>query len=319
MHKRIIFLKLDLFFKPTPPPLHIRRGWGIIFVLIITFLSISPNASYGTEQKLKVVASIFPLADFSRQVGGEKVDVLLLLPPGASPHAYEPTPKTIYMISTSKIFFKIGAGLEFWADKLIRATNSTITTIECSEGIELIGYEKHNSINSRNQKVDPHIWLDPIISIKIIKKIEKAFSQFDPENSHVFKKNASLYIEKLVALDREIAERIKTFRTKEYIAFHPGWNYFSRRYGLKISGLISEWPGKEPTPKHLDKILGELKQMDVRIIFAELQFSAKVAESIAREADGTVLYLDPIGGRENRETYIDMMRYNLSVIEKAMK
>lgn len=298
-------------------PLKVKVSF-LIFFLIFTISNI-PYISYASNQKLKVVASIAPLADFVRQVGGEKVDVMLLLPPGASPHTYEPTPKTIQEISRSRIFFKIGAGLEFWADKLITATNSTITIIECSEGIDLIKDAKHNHILNKSQSVDPHIWLDPIISIKIIKKIENALSRSDPANSSIYKKNASDYTNKLIKLDNEIAEKVKSFRTKEYVTFHPAWNYFSRRYGLRVAGVIEEGPGKEPTPKHLNKILKELKRMNIRIVFAEPQFSPKVAEAIAREAGGQVLFLDPVGGQKNRGTYIDMMRYNLSVIERAMK
>ncbi len=282
-------------------------------IKIITFavlIFISSNIPCASEQKIKVVASIAPLADFARQVGGDKVDVILLLPPGASPHTYEPTPKIAQEISKAKIFIKIGAGLEFWADKLITSSNSRITIIECSKGMELI----RNGLN-----VDPHIWLDPMICINIVKNIEIALSKADPANSNVYRKNASLYTEKLIELDREIADRIKQFRIKEYVTFHPAWNYFSRRYGLRVAGVIEEGPGKEPTPKHLNKILKELKRINTRIVFAEPQFSPKVAEAVAQEAGGKVLFLDPVGGQKNSETYLDMMRYNVDAMERVMK
>jgi len=279
----------------------------IIFAVLILA---SSNISYASEQRIKVVASIAPLADFVKQVGGDKVDVVLLLPPGASPHTYELTPKTMREISKAKIFIKIGAGLEFWADKLITSANTRITIVDCSEGMELIR-------DGRN--VDPHIWLDPLICINIIKKIENALSDADHANSSFYKKNATLYTEKLIELNREIAERIKTFRIKEYVTFHPAWNYFSKRYGLRVAGVIEEGPGKEPTPKHLNKILQELKRLNIGVVFAEPQFSPKVAEAVAKEAGGKVLFLDPVGGQKNRETYLDMMRYNVDVMERVMK
>ncbi len=275
--------------------------------------------SYASEQKIKIVASIVPLADFARQVGGDNVDVVLLLPPGASPHTFEPTPKTIQEISNAKIFIKIGAGLEFWADKLIKATDRDITTIESTEGIELIQAYNQGHFHGKVQSADPHIWLDPVICIQIIKKIEKMLSRLDPANSSIYKKNASVYIKKLIDLDSEILNRVKAFRTKEFITFHSSWNYFSRRYGLSVTGVIEKGPGKEPTPKHLGKLLEELKRTKMKVVFAEPQFSTKIAEAIAQEAGAQVLILDPIGGSKGRKNYIDLMRYNLSIIEKAMK
>lgn len=289
------------------------------FIIIFCLIAAAPGITYASGQKLKVIASIVPLADFARQVGGNRVDVILMLPPGSSPHTYEPTPKTIQEISGASIFIKIGAGLEFWTDRIINAVNPDIKVVECSEGIDLIKLDTRNRTTGGHGAVDPHIWLDPLNSVKIIEKIRAAFSASDPGNSSFYKKNATGYIRKLKELDSEIAGRIATFRTKKYVTFHPAWNYFARRYGLEIAGVIKEGAGHEPTPKHLGRILLELKKMRNPVIFAEPQFSPKTAEAIAREAGGKVLFLDPIGGQEGRETYIDIMRYNLSVLESAMK
>lgn len=290
-----------------------EHGFLLLFSLAVLAL---PAVAHGTVQKLRAVASIAPLADFARQVGGDKVEVTLLLPAGASPHTYEPTPKTVQEISKARIFIKIGAGLEFWADRLVAAATRDLTTVTCSEGIDLIKGEDHDHAISN---VDPHIWLDPVICMKIIKKIEDAFSKADPADSAYFKKNASAYINRLAALDREIADKVKTFRMKEYITFHSAWNYFSRRYGLKVAGVIEEGPGKEPTARHIGDILRLIRGLKTRVVFAEPQSSTRIAEAIAREAGGEVLILDDIGGQKGRETYMDLMRYNLSVMEKAMK
>src|SRR4030042_3702657 len=219
------------------------RACTFFFFIIASLLF---NTVYASADKIKVVATITPLADFARQVGGTKVDVTLLLPAGASPHTYEPTPKTVQEISRAKIFIKIGAGLEFWADKLVSAAARDVVTVTCSEGIALIKGEDHNHGHALSN-VDPHIWLDPVICIKIINKIENAFSRADPSNSSYYKKNASEYISRLTSLDREISEKVRTFRTREYITFHSAWNYFSKRYGLRVAGVIEEGPGKGRT------------------------------------------------------------------------
>ena len=299
--------------KITAPLL--LRLCTFLFCLIVSLFF---NAVDASADKVKVIATITPLADFARQVGEARVDVTLLLPAGASPHTFEPTPKTVQELSKAKIFIRIGAGLEFWADKLVSAATRDVTIVTCSDGIPLIKGEGHYRGHAVFN-VDPHIWLDPIICIKIIKKIENAFSRADPSNSSYYKKNASEYIAKLTSLHREISEKVRTFRTKEYITFHSAWNYFSKRYGLRVAGVIEEGPGKEPSARHIGEILRLLKGPKTKVVFAEPQSSTRIAEVIAKEAGAQVLILDDLGGQKGRETYLDLMRYNLAVMEKAFK
>ncbi len=285
-----------------------------LIITILLFLSvIIANHSYA--EKIKVIASIAPLYDFVKQVGGERAEVKLLLPPAASPHIYEPTPKVIKDVSDAKVFVKIGAGLEFWAEKIIKASgNKRLIIVDSSSGVSLI-----RKIHSHSSSGDPHIWLDPVIVSGIVTKIEKALIEADPQGAGFYKQNASIYKEKLSQLDKEISEKVKTFRIKEYVTFHPAWNYFSKRYGLRVAGVIEESPGKEPSPKHIAKIVREIKRLGSRVVFVEPQFNPKIAEAVAKESGAKVLFLDPIGGQKGRETYIDMMRYNISVMESVMK
>lgn len=287
---------------------------AVIFLAFM--LSVMPAPALGASGRLKVVASIAPLADFVREVGKNKVDVLLLLPPGASPHSYEPLPGTLRGISKAKIFVRIGAGLEFWAERLMSAAAPNITTVTCSEGVKLIRGKGHDHALSN---VNPHIWLDPVICMKIVRKIAAALVSADPVNASFYRTNADAYISRLAALDREIAKTVKTFRTRDYVTFHPAWEYFARRYGLKVAGVIEEAPGKMPSPRHIQKILDEVRKMKTRVIFAEPQFSPRIAEAIAQDVGAQVLMLDPLGGEKGRETYITLMKYNISVMEKAMR
>ncbi len=274
--------------------------------------------------KIKVVATIAPLADFARQVGGDKVEVTLLLSPGASPHTFEPAPRVVREISQARLFIKIGSGLEFWADRMLQSAPANILIVDSSSGVDLIKGISHGHGHNYQDRgafadTDPHIWLDPLICAQIITKIETALSRIDPSNAGYYKKNAADYREKLRELDKEIAGRTKLFSTREYVTFHSAWGYFSRRYGLKVAAVIEESPGKEPTPRHVQKIIEILRSLNARVIFAEPQFSPKIAETIAREAGAKVLFLDPEGGRKGRETYIELMRYNLAVMEKALR
>ena len=291
------------------------------FLSLCFFLLCSVPAS---ADKIKVVATIAPLADFARQVGGDRVEVTLLLPPGASPHTFEPTPKVVREISQARLFLKIGSGLEFWADRMLQSAPPNILVVDSSSGVDLIkGVSDSHDHNYQGRhartNTDPHIWLDPVICTQIIAKIETALSRTDPSNAGYYKKNAAGYQEKLRALDKEISGRTKLFRTREYVTFHSAWAYFSRRYGLKVAAVIEESPGKEPAPRHVQRIIEILRGLNTRVIFAEPQFSPKIAETIARDAGAKVLFLDPEGGQKGRETYIQMMTYNLAIMEKALR
>jgi zinc transport system substrate-binding protein len=287
-----------------------------ISFIITSYAYADPVRKSELSNRVKVVASIAPLADFVREVGGKNVDVILLLPPGASPHVYEPTPKAVKDLSDAKIFVKIGSGFEFWAEKIIKTSaNKNLIIVDSSSDIELIK-EPHAHAASG---IDPHIWLDPVIAITIVSKIEKALIEADPHNVSLYKKNALLYKEKLSRLDKEIADKVKKFRIKEYVTFHPAWNYFSRRYGLRVAGVIEESPGKEPSPKHVAAIIREINRLGNKVVFVEPQFNPKIAEAIADESNARVLVLDPIGGQNGRKTYIDMMKYNISVMESVME
>ena len=286
----------------------------LLSALLLSLLLFTSDRSYA--EKIKVIASIAPLADFVKQVGGENIEVKVLLPPGASPHTFEPTPRATREVSDAGIFIKIGAGFEFWAEKILAASgNKKLIIIDSSSGILLIK-DPHSHGTSTG---DPHIWLDPLIAITVVSKIEGALIKADPGSAEYYKKNSVRYREQLSHLDREISAKTGTLRIKEYVTFHPAWNYFSKRYGLHVAGVIEESPGKEPGPKHIAKIISDIRRIGSRVVFVEPQFNPKVAEVIARESGAKVLYLDPIGGAKGRETYIDLMRYNISVIERVMK
>jgi zinc transport system substrate-binding protein len=289
---------------------------GIFFFL---FLFLQFHTVHASVDTIKVVATISPLADFARQVGGEKVEVTLLLPSGASPHTFEPTPKIVRKIAEASIFLKIGSGLEFWADRMIHSASTNIYIVDSSAGVDLITdiahHDKHEHHGPEDRAhADPHIWLDPVICIQIISKIETALSTIDPPNALYYKRNAAAYQKKLRQLDKEIAERTKLFRTREYVTFHSAWNYFSRRYGLKVAAVIEESPGKEPAPRQVKKIIEILKRQNTRVVFAEPQFSPKIAETIARKRRKVSSSILKAGkGR----IPIALMHFNLAIMEKA--
>lgn len=171
------------------------------------------------------------------------------------------------------------------------------------------------------RSADPHFWLDPLLAKRIVDKVADALKQADPRNKDFYAMNAAKYKTDLDALNREIALKTSRFRVKEYVTFHAAWNYFSKRYGLKVIGVIEEAPGREPSPAHIAEIVKDLRRLNTRVVFAEPQFNPRVAEAIAREGGAKVLFLDPLGAPSapDRDSYIKLMRYNVDQMRKAME
>lgn len=307
--------------------LSMKRLPVIIFALLLA-LSLAVSA-YAEGSRIKVVVSIHPLADLARQVGKEKIMVKTLLPPAASPHTFEPTPKQMMELWDAGLFIKIGAGLEFWAERIVNAVaNKNLIVVDLSKGMPLM-YSVHKHEGSRRglarkkspESADPHFWLDPVLAKQIVDRIAGALIQVDSKNKKFYTENADKYKGELDKLNQEAVQKVSRFRTKEYVTFHPAWNYFSKRYGLKVAGVIEEAPGREPSPGHVAGLIRDLRKLNARVVFAEPQFSPRVAEAIAQEAGARVLFLDPIGASNapDRDTYLKLMRYNLDQMERAMK
>jgi zinc transport system substrate-binding protein len=269
--------------------------------------------------RLTVVATIFPLADFVKNVAGDKVDVITLLRPGDSPHTYEPTSRDMKAVVRAALLVVNGAGLDFWVEKLKKAASDNLMVVDTSavlaeEGLLLSG-DQHDDGGT-----NPHFWLDPVLAQKQVEAIASALVAVDPENKDFYLANAADYIAQLKSLDAEIRVTTDGFSSREFITFHPAWTYFAKRYGLVEAAVIEEAPGKEPTIDEQRQIIDLVRELKVKAIFAEPQFSTKAADAIAADSGAEVLLLDPIGGPKlaGKDSYIALMRYNVGQMGEAM-
>ena len=298
-------------------------------------------AAQTSTGKIPVVASIVPLGDFCRQLGGDRVQVQVLVPPGASPHIFEPPPSVVARAAQARLFVYTGAGLEPWAAKLLKSRRgNNLEVVEAVQGISLIneagdhhhdeggagehhhhpGEEPEAHEGHHHEAGNPHVWLDPVLAQGICRHITAALIRLDPGQRRYYEERLQDYLQKLAALNREIQKQVSSFRIREFVCFHPSFSYFARRYGLKEAGVIELSPGREPTPRHLQKIVDAVKKYGIKVVFAEPQLNPRVAVVIAREAGAKVLLLDPVGGRPPYgENYLKLMRYNLGVMAEAMK
>jgi zinc transport system substrate-binding protein len=277
---------------------------------LISGLILTAAACAAGAQEVRVVASIFPVADIARRIGGDLAQVEVLLPSGASPHTFDPTPRDVRMLSDADVFFAIGLGLEHWAEDLVVATIGDQRRVVVSDGITLIGGDPPN----------PHVWLDPLRAKAIASSIARAYASLRPGEGGAFAAREQRYRDQLDSLHAWILSRTEDLTCRRFLAFHPAWVYFAERYGLQQVAVVEEFPGKEPSPRHLAHLVKLAREAAVSALFAEPQLSARAAETLAREVGIGVAVIDPLGGAglPGRDSYIGLMRWNTDAMVRAL-
>jgi zinc transport system substrate-binding protein len=320
------------------------RWWKVLPLMLLGWwclaLPAGPARAAAPPGKLLVAATIVPLGDFCQRLGGDLVQVQVLIPPGASPHVFEPAPSVMAKASQARVFVYIGAGLEPWATKLLGSRGpDNLVVVEAARRIPLLGMAPHHHEPSEAEAGDhdghhpgkaaaheshlagnPHIWLDPVLAQEICRKIADAFIQADPSHRAQYEANLKSYLAALEALHQEIQQHARAWSLRDFVSFHPSFSYFARRYNLHEVGVIEEAPGREPTPRHLQDLVAAIRRYGIKVVFAEPQFNPRVAEVIAQEAGVKVLRLDPMGGAlPYGSDYLKLMRYNLAALDEALR
>ncbi len=303
--------------------------------------------------RIKVAASIQPLADLCRQVGGDLVEVELMVPAGASPHTYEPTAAQMRFLSEARLLVLNGLELEGWAaDILSKAGNAELVVVETTERLplselipaggegddgddhdeELAHEERGGEGHSEGGHVheghshgayDPHVWLDPTLAAHQVEAVRDALAEADPERGQAYRDNAAAFLEELKELDAWVRERTDSFGKRSFVAFHSSWVYFARRYGLDMAGVVEEFPGREPSASDIAALLERMKAAGAAVIFAEPQFSPRAAQAVADASGGavSVAFLDPLGDPRDgsKDTYVKLIRYNVEEMAAALR
>jgi manganese/iron transport system substrate-binding protein len=287
-------------------------------VSLAAFLGLAPNFALAANP-LSVVTSNTVLADLVANVGGNKVQVRALAPAGTDPHTFQPTPDSIKTLSQARVAFFNGSGLEEWWDKTVRSVKKPeVPVIELSKGLATIRMLGHNG------GYDPHVWLDPNLVKAYVEKIRDALSRADGANAGFYAGRAKAYQVKLDELDAWIrieVEKIPSARRK-IVTFHDAFQYFANRYGLAVKGFVVASPGKEPSAKALAELTRRIKEEQIPAVFAEADFSPKLLEVLAKDAGVKVvtnLYDDSLSSGPPADTYINMLRHNVTQTVNALK
>jgi len=270
-----------------------------------------PPANSGME-KVKVIASFFPLYDFARHVGGDNADVSVLVPAGIEPHDWEPTPRDIESAEKAELVIYNGVGFESWVSKL-----NVQTKVDTSKEIHVIRGEDGSGL-------DPHIWLDPLLAKKQVEAIRDGLVQIDPDNADHYMQNADKYLKELDSLDSLIRSELSECEKNDFIAFHNAFSYFSTRYGLVQHSIQGVSPEGEVLPQRIQEIKQLATNLGIDVIYAEELVDPRLANVIADEIpNGRVLVLSTIEGLGEEELeqglgYIDKMKENLDNLKVGL-
>jgi zinc transport system substrate-binding protein len=266
---------------------------------------------------LTVFVSIAPQKYFVEKIGGDRVDVSVLVEPGGNPHTYEPKPRQMAALSKTKIFFAIGVTFEeAWLDR-IAALNKAMRIVHTETGIERreMATHPHAEAGSDHDHAsgDPHVWLSPPLVMLQARNILQALTEADPAGRNHYERNYKAFIEEIVDLDAELrAIFAESGGSRTFMVFHPSWGYFAEAYGLKQVAVETE--GKEPKPRELKDLVEFARERDIRVIFVQPQFSRKGAEVIAREIGAQVAVADSLA-----EDWARNLRAVAGQFKKALK
>jgi zinc transport system substrate-binding protein len=285
-------------------------GLGNVCLLLALAAPVAGLAQSQPSAKVRVVVSILPQAYFVERVGGEFVDVDVLVGPGQSPHAFEPTPKQLEGLSRAKAYFTIGIDFESALLPRIERMFKDLTIVDTRAGVPLrtltatevdaeeshADHGEHDPADAQHDehagRPDPHIWLNPLLVKTQAQTICDALVKLDPPHAEQYRKSLAAFQADLDRVHKQIAEALAPLKGDEILVFHPAFGYFTDAYGLKQVPV--EIQGKEPTARQLTALIDRAKARHARVIFVQPQFARKSAEAIAQAIGGVVVPMDDL-------------------------
>ncbi|MCD8501279.1 MAG: zinc ABC transporter substrate-binding protein [Bacillaceae bacterium] len=306
------------------------------------------------EETLKVYTTIFPLQDFVSKIGGEHVEVNNVVPVGADAHTFEPSPRTMVDITKADLYIYNGLGIEGFADAVADVlANESVKIVRASDGVELIDYDHgHDDLdhdhdhddhghddhdhdhdhddhddhghNHDHGDEDPHIWLDPLRSIKVAENIKNALIDLRPEAKEDFEQNFAALQTELEQLDQEFKEMITEVPNNTIVVSHAGYGYWTNRYGIQQVGISGISPTNEPSIRQLQDIIEFVKENKINYIMMEQNIPTNITNTVITHVGGEALLLHNLEALtsedvDNNEDYFSLMRRNIDVLRIALQ
>ncbi|WP_218033947.1 metal ABC transporter substrate-binding protein [Paenibacillus koleovorans] len=312
-----------------------RRLLSVIITIMLSAVSVFALTGCGQSNvkldpaKVNVVTTFYPLYDFSRQIGGEHVNVINLVPAGVEPHEWSPKSRDLKNMTQAQLFVYNGAGFEGWVHDFLdsRKDNAKPIVIEASQGIPLLNAseeEGHDHDHKHEAGVDPHVWVSPKSAIRMAESIKNGLIQVDQAHKADYEANYARLAAQLQALDAKFKDSLAKAPRKEIVVSHQAFSYLARDYGLTQMPIMGLSPDSEPTAKDMMAINKFVKEHQVKYIFFEELVSDKLAKTLAGDAKIETLVLNPLEGLTEEqiragENYISVMERNLQNLLKALQ
>jgi ABC-type Zn uptake system ZnuABC Zn-binding protein ZnuA len=291
--------------------------WGRLALLAALALAalVGPAPRAQAQTAFAAVATIGIFADFARQVGGDRVEVIQLLGDGVDPHDYQMVPNDLVAVNRAQMLLYNGYGLEpFLSQILTGAGRPDLVQVQLSEGLTPI---------MDGPNANPHFWLDPRLAMRYVERIRDAYAAQDPAGADTYQANAARYNEQLAALDAELEGQLSVIpaENRKLVTAHDAFPYFARRYGFQVIGAVLSSEAQEPSPNELIALVRQVRQQGVRAIFTEPQFNARLLDQVARETGVRILptYSDAFPADGSIRSYADMMRRNVADIVQGLQ
>jgi len=283
-----------------------------VILTIITFLILLDISLIGcidnSGEKIGVLVTIVPQAEMVEFIGGNYIEVTIMVPAGESPHSFEPTPEQMKKVAVATAYFKVGSGVEFEVAQMdtILEQNPDLKVFDCSEDITVISFDDHYVKKTHAEEeddneeehehdhegTDPHIWTSPVNFKKMAEVVYNGLINIDPEHQTEYFSNYQAYISKLDTLHSNISSILQTYENHSFMVYHPAWGYFADTYKLQMIAIEDE--GKQPGPAGINAIISQARAENITVIFVAPQFDTSSAETIAGEIGGNVVYADPL-------------------------
>jgi len=276
-----------------------------------------PGAPAG--EKILVTVSILPQKYFVERIGGERVEVNVMVGPGADPHTYEPKPDQMKALAGSKMYFTIGVDFEkAWLDRF-QGANPDLKFVDTTAGLQLVPMPEHAYEGEKDaadghleEELDTHTWTSPQMVKHQAEIISQSLAALDAENADEYQKNYQTFTAEITTLQAEIQETLQGVSTNKFLVFHPAWGYFAQEFGLEQVAV--EAGGQEPSAQELADIINLAKAEHIKVVFAQPEISTRSAEIIANEIGGKVLLISPLA-----ENWLENMAKVAQAFKDALK
>lgn len=293
-----------------------KKVIGVLSAILICFGLIGCTGSnkntneQTNDNKVNVVVSIYPLEQFAKMIGGDKVNVLTLVGTGQEPHDFEIKPADFKELASSDIFVYNGLGLEHWLDKVKdQLKDSKTLMVDSSNGIDVI---------KEGDKIDPHIWLSLKDATIQANNIKNALIEKDPSNKEYYEKNYDKLKEEFTSLNNEYKSKFEKLKNRDFVTGHAAFGYLCREFGLTQKSISDLYSDGEATPKKLEELADYCKKNNIKTIFSESLAEPKTSETLAREANAKVEKIYSLESSEDDKTYLEGMKYDLKVIYDSL-